>query len=104
MVLSRLVFQHLGWGVAASVTPAVMGITGAVFFATTVFGTGFLGTWLGPQATVAMVGVGSVAGIMTQVGGRVEARMGVRGVSLRGGVVWVQRWGQGLNLIWTARA
>jgi hypothetical protein len=28
MVVSRLVFQHAGWGVAASVTPAVMGLAG----------------------------------------------------------------------------
>jgi len=69
MVVSRLVFQHLGWGVAASVTPAVMGLAGAVFFGATLLGTGALGAMLPEQATAAMVGVGGVAGIVTQVRG-----------------------------------
>ncbi|KIZ03811.1 Plastidic ATP/ADP-transporter [Monoraphidium neglectum] len=66
MVVSRLVFQHLGWGVAASVTPAVMGAAGAVFFGATLLGGGALGALLPEQAAAAMVGVGSVAGIVTQ--------------------------------------
>lgn len=70
MVLSRLVFQHLGWGVAASVTPAVMGAAGAVFFATTLMGGGFLGAALPEQTAALMVGIGSAAGIVTQVGAR----------------------------------
>jgi len=65
MVVSRVVFQHLGWGAAAAVTPAVMGVAGAAFFGATLLGGGAL---LPEQATAAMVGVGGVAGIVTQVG------------------------------------
>jgi hypothetical protein len=68
MVVSRLIFQHLGWGVAAAVTPAVMGAAGAVFFCATLLGGGALGGLLPEQATAAMVGAGAVAGIVTQVG------------------------------------
>lgn len=67
MVVSRLVFQYLGWGVAASVTPAVMGAAGAVFFGATLLGGGAMAGLLPEQAAAAMVGVGSVAGIVTQV-------------------------------------
>lgn len=67
MVVSRLVFQHLGWGVAASVTPAVMGVAGAVFFGATLLGGGALGGLMPEGATAAMVGIGSIAGIVTQV-------------------------------------
>ena len=31
MVVSRLIFQHLGWGVAASVTPVAMGADGETY-------------------------------------------------------------------------
>lgn len=64
MVVSRLVFQHAGWGVAASVTPAVMGIAGVVFFA------GSLAAglpMLTPEAAATMAGVGATAGVVTQV-------------------------------------
>ncbi|GBG00278.1 hypothetical protein Rsub_13004 [Raphidocelis subcapitata] len=67
MVLSRLVFQHLGWGVAASVTPAVMGAAGVVFFGATLLGGGFMASALPEHTAAAMVGVGSIAGIVTQV-------------------------------------
>jgi hypothetical protein len=68
MVVSRLVFQHLGWGVAASVTPAVMGLAGAVFFGATLLGGGVLGPVLPEASMAAMVGIGATAGIVTQVG------------------------------------
>jgi hypothetical protein len=91
MVVSRLVFEHLGWGVAAAVTPAVMGAAGAVFFGATLLGGGMLGGLLPEQAAAAMVGVGSVAGIVTQARMRTargagRARAGrARALAFRGG-------------------
>jgi AAA family ATP:ADP antiporter len=65
MVVSRLVFQHAGWGVAASVTPAVMGIAGIVFFA----GSLVAGLpSLSPETAAAIAGIGATAGVVTQVG------------------------------------
>jgi AAA family ATP:ADP antiporter len=65
MVVSRLVFQHAGWGVAASVTPAVMGIAGIVFFA----GSLVAGLpSLSPETAAAIAGIGTTAGVVTQVG------------------------------------
>jgi len=63
MVGSRLVFQYLGWGVAASTTPLMMGVAGAVFFgATLLAGSPAVGSH---AATLAAVG--AVAGVVTQV-------------------------------------
>ena len=64
MFVSRLVFQYLGWGVAASVTPVVMGIAGAVFFGASVMG-GMPGLPEGVAAS--LLGAGAVAGVVTQV-------------------------------------
>jgi hypothetical protein len=64
MVVSRLVFQHAGWGVAASVTPAVMGVAGTVFFA----GSLLAGLpSLSPETAAAVAGIGATAGVVTQV-------------------------------------
>ena len=38
MLAGRLVFQYLGWGVAAMTTPLVMAVTGGAFFAFSLFG------------------------------------------------------------------
>jgi hypothetical protein len=74
MVVSRLVFQHAGWGVAASVTPAVMGIAGTMFFA----GSLLAGLpSLSPETAAAVAGIGATAGVVTQV----------RAAMLFGGVV-----------------
>ncbi len=66
MVGSRLVFQHLGWGVAATVSPVVMGITGAAFF-----GCSLLAQAPGLTATtaIAVAAAGTTAGVVTQVSG-----------------------------------
>jgi hypothetical protein len=64
MFVSRLIFQYLGWGVAASVTPVVMGVAGAVFFGTSVMG-GMPGLPEGLAAT--LLSAGAVAGVVTQV-------------------------------------
>lgn len=64
MVVSRLVFQYAGWGVAAAVTPAVMGLAGVVFFGAT------LAAQLpsfSPEMAATMAGVGATAGVVTQV-------------------------------------
>jgi len=37
MLVGRWVFRHFGWGVAAAITPIVLGITGIGFFALTLF-------------------------------------------------------------------
>ncbi|KAK4534446.1 hypothetical protein CDCA_CDCA02G0471 [Cyanidium caldarium] len=37
MLAGRLIFRHLGWGVAAMVTPITLGVTGSIFFALTLF-------------------------------------------------------------------
>ncbi|WIA15212.1 hypothetical protein OEZ85_001890 [Tetradesmus obliquus] len=64
MVVSRLVFQHAGWGVAASVTPAVMGVAGTMFFA----GTLLAGLpSLSPEMAATIAGIGATAGVVTQV-------------------------------------
>lgn len=38
MLLSRFIFTRFGWGVAAIITPTVLGLTGAVFFGLIIFG------------------------------------------------------------------
>jgi hypothetical protein len=65
MVVSRLVFQYAGWGVAAAVTPAVMGMAGVVFFGATL-ASQMAG--LSPEMAATIAGVGATAGIVTQVG------------------------------------
>ncbi|KAK9832801.1 hypothetical protein WJX81_002274 [Elliptochloris bilobata] len=55
MLAGRLVFQFLGWGVAAATTPVVMAVTGGAFFAFSLFG----------SADTATLGV--YAGAVTQV-------------------------------------
>lgn len=50
MLAGRLVFQFLGWGVAATMTPLVMAVTGGAFFAFSLFGspeTATLGVYAG---------------------------------------------------------
>ena len=50
MLAGRLVFQFLGWGVAAATTPLVMAVTGGAFFAFSLFGspeTATLGVYAG---------------------------------------------------------
>lgn len=64
MVVSRLVFQYAGWGVAASVTPAVMGLAGVVFFGASL--TAQL-PGLSPELAATVAGVGATAGVVTQV-------------------------------------
>jgi hypothetical protein len=64
MVVSRLVFQYAGWGVAASVTPAVMGLAGVVFFGATLASQL---PALTPELAATIAGVGATAGVVTQV-------------------------------------
>jgi ATP/ADP translocase len=64
MVVSRLVFQYAGWGVAASVTPAVMGLAGVVFFGATLASQS---PALTPELAATIAGVGATAGVVTQV-------------------------------------
>lgn len=64
MVVSRLVFQYAGWGVAASVTPAVMGLAGVIFFGATL-AAGLPS--LSPELAATVAGVGATAGVVTQV-------------------------------------
>lgn len=64
MVVSRLVFQYAGWGVAASVTPAVMGLAGVVFFGATLASQL---PALTPELAATVAGVGATAGVVTQV-------------------------------------
>jgi len=50
MLAGRLVFQYLGWGVAAATTPLVMAVTGGAFFAFSLSGapeTATLGVYAG---------------------------------------------------------
>jgi AAA family ATP:ADP antiporter len=64
MFVSRLIFKYLGWGVAASVTPVVMGVAGCVFFAASVAA----GTAIVPETlTGVVVAAGATAGVVTQV-------------------------------------
>jgi hypothetical protein len=64
MFVSRLIFKYLGWGVAASVTPIVMGVAGCVFFAASVAA----GTAIVPETMMGMVvAAGATAGVVTQV-------------------------------------
>jgi hypothetical protein len=65
MVVSRLVFQYAGWGVAAAVTPAVMGLAGVVFFGATLASQL---PALTPEMAATIAGVGATAGVVTQVG------------------------------------
>lgn len=64
MVVSRLVFQYAGWGVAAAVTPAVMGLAGVVFFGATLAAQL---PALTPELAATIAGVGATAGVVTQV-------------------------------------
>lgn len=64
MVVSRLVFQYAGWGVAAAVTPAVMGLAGVVFFGATLASQL---PALTPEMAATIAGVGATAGVVTQV-------------------------------------
>jgi len=66
MVVSRLVFQYAGWGVAAAVTPAVMGLAGVIFFGATL-AAGLPS--LSPELAATVAGVGATAGVVTQVCG-----------------------------------
>jgi AAA family ATP:ADP antiporter len=66
MLTSRFVFQHLGWGVAAAATPAIMLVTGVAFFATSVVAQmGLLPASMDPTV---VAGLGAAAGVVTQVG------------------------------------
>ena len=45
MVGGRLVFQHLGWAVAAFITPAVLMLFGGAFFAFSLSGSASTASW-----------------------------------------------------------
>ena len=45
MVGGRLVFQHLGWAVAAFITPAVLLLFGGAFFAFSLSGSASTASW-----------------------------------------------------------
>lgn len=60
----RLFLQYAGWGVAAAVTPAVMGLAGVVFFGATLAAQL---PALSPEMAATVAGVGATAGVVTQV-------------------------------------
>ena len=62
MFASRVVFRRFGWGVAAAVTPAVMGVAGVVFFAASASLAA-----AGAPAPAGAVTAAAVAGAVTQV-------------------------------------
>lgn len=66
MVGGRFVFQYLGWGFAASATPAVMLLTGGAFFGLSI------AARLSPSS-LHLAGAGVLAGAVTQVGMRWQA-------------------------------
>uniref|UniRef100_A0A383WNC7 ADP,ATP carrier protein n=1 Tax=Tetradesmus obliquus TaxID=3088 RepID=A0A383WNC7_TETOB len=67
MLVSKYIFQYLGWRGAALMTPLVCLAAGAVFFAGSLFPPGSLPA-SGPLA--ALLALGPIAGIMVQVFGR----------------------------------
>lgn len=67
MLVSKFFFQVLGWGGAALATPLVMLVSGAIFFAGSLFPPG---TALPGTALAMLLALGPAAGIVAQVFGR----------------------------------
>lgn len=68
MLLSRVIFRKFGWGVAASITPTVLLVTGVAFFGLILFSgplTPLLGTW-GLTPLMAAVYVGALQNIFSK--------------------------------------
>lgn len=68
MLLSRVIFRKFGWGVAASITPTVLLVTGVAFFGLVLFSnplTPLLGTW-GLTPLMAAVYVGALQNIFSK--------------------------------------
>jgi len=68
MLLGRKIFRKFGWGVAALVTPSMIGVTGIAFFALTLFPgiVGPLATAFGTSPLMLAVMVGAIQNIMSK--------------------------------------
>lgn len=68
MLVGRTIFRRFGWGIAAGITPVVLGITGALFFCLTLFSntvSPFIAA-LGTTPLIAAVMVGAAQNIMSK--------------------------------------
>lgn len=68
MLLGRTIFEKFGWRFAALVTPTMIGITGAIFFALQLFGPAFspLASALGTTSLMLSVLVGAAQNILSK--------------------------------------
>lgn len=68
MLLGRTIFEKFGWRTAALVTPSMIGITGSIFFALTIFGSTFapIASWLGTTPLMLAVLVGAAQNILSK--------------------------------------
>lgn len=68
MITGRFIFRQFGWGVAAYITPVVLGITGFLFFSLTLFSTSlspFIAA-LGTTPLLAAVFIGAAQNILSK--------------------------------------
>ncbi len=68
MLLGRSIFEKFGWRTAALVTPSMIGITGSIFFALTIFGSTFapIASRLGTTPLMLAVMVGATQNILSK--------------------------------------